>query len=110
MNIQIKATNTTLTDAIKDAIHEKLTTIEPFLKSEDIVNVEIEESTKHQSGRFSRAEIHIVPHGYYADAQGNDAYEALDLVVPKIKDQLIKKKEKKISLRRRLGRMFKRNQ
>jgi putative sigma-54 modulation protein len=110
MNISIKATNTTLTDAIKQNIEEKLKAIEGFLKPEDKIHVEVEEDTHHKSGLFSRVEVQISPHGYYADAMGNDFYEAIDLVIPKIKQQLTKQKDKRLSLRRRVGGWFKRNQ
>lgn len=108
MNLTIKATNTTLTDAIRQTIAEKLSPIETFLRPEDKVHVEVEEETHHKSGLFSRVEVHIAPHGYYADANGNDFYEAMDLVIPKIKQQITKNKDKRLSLRRRLGRFFKR--
>lgn len=110
MNITIKATNTSLTEAIKQTIEDKLQAIKPFIKPEDKIHVEVAEDTHHQSGLFSRVEVQISPHGYYADARGNDFYEAVDLVIPKIKQQLTKNKEKRISLRRRIGRLFKRNQ
>lgn len=109
MNITIKATNTTLTEAIKATIEQKLSVLESFLKSEDKVHVEVAEENHHKNGLFSKAEIQISPHGYYAEATGNDFYEAIDLVIPKIKQQLVKTKDKKVSLRRRIGRMFKRN-
>lgn len=108
MNITIKATNTTLTDAIRQTIENKLKSIEAFLREEDKVHVEIEEDVKHKSGAFSRVEVSIAPHGYYADANGNDFYEAIDLVLPKIKQQITKKKDKRLSLRRRIGNIFKR--
>jgi putative sigma-54 modulation protein len=110
MNITIKATNTTLTEAIKSAIEAKLAVLEGFLKPEDKIHVEVEEDNHHKSGLFSRVEIQISPHGYYADAMGNDFYEALDLVLPKIKQQIAKKKEKRISLRRRFGNLFKKGE
>lgn len=110
MNIQIKATNTTLTDALRDVIEDKLSPIEKMLKPEEAIHVEIAEETHHHSGMFSRAEIRISPHGYYAEANGNDFYEALDLVIPKIKQQLTKDKDKNISLRRRIGSWFKRGE
>ncbi len=109
MNINIKATNTTLTDAIRQTIENKISTIEGFMKPEDKIRVEIGEDTHHKSGLFSRVEVHITPRGVYADAMGNDFYEAIDLVLPKIKQQLTKEKDKQISLRRRIGRFFKRN-
>lgn len=109
MNLTIKATHTTLTDAIRSDIETKLEPLESFLRSEDIVHVELEEDTKHNSGRFSRVEIHIQPHGIYAESRGNDFYEALDLTVPKVKEQLARHKDKRVSLRRRLGSIFKRS-
>lgn len=109
MNINIKATNTTLTDAIRNTIETKLSAIEGFLRPEDKIHVEIEEETHHKTGQFSRVEINIAPHGFYADATANDFYEAIDLAIPKIKQQLSKHKDKRISLRRRIGRLFKRN-
>ena len=109
MTINIKATNTTLTDSIRSVIEDKVSVLENFLRPENVVYVEVDEDTKHQSGQFHRAEIRIQPHGQYAEARGNDFYEALDLVIPKIKEQLAKEKDKRVSLRRRLGSFFKRN-
>lgn len=103
MKINIKATNTTLTDSIRRNVESKLSVIENFARPEDVIHVELAEDKKHQSGNFFRVDIQISPHGIYADARGNDFYEALDLAVPKIQTQLSKIKDKKISLRRRLG-------
>ena len=109
MNISIKATNTTLTEAIKQNIEDKLIFLDSFLRPEDKIHVEVAEETHHKSGQFSRVEVRITPHGHYADATGNDFYEAIDLVIPKIKQQLTKEKGKKLTLRRRLGNWFKSN-
>ncbi len=103
MKINIKATNTTLTDSIRSNIESKLGIIEKYIRPEDVIFVELAEDSKHQSGQFFRVDIQISPHNIYADARGNDFYEALDLAVPKIQTQLSKTKDKKISLRRRLG-------
>ncbi len=108
MNINIKATNTTLTPTIKENIYEKLSVLEDFLKTEDVIHVEIEENSNQNKGQSSRVEINIRPHNHYAEGHGNDFYEALDLVIPKIREQLARGKDKKVSLRRRLGSMFKR--
>lgn len=110
MNISIKATNTTLTNAIKANIESKLQAIESFLKPEDKVHVEVAEETHHKSGMFSRVEVRITPHGHYAEAKASDFYEAMDLVIPKIKQQLSKQKDRRLGLRKRLGNLFKRNQ
>lgn len=110
MNITIKATNTTLTDAIRNTVEQKLSSLEGFLKPENKIHVELEEDTHHKTGLFSRVEVQIAPHGYYAEANGNDFYEAIDLVLPKIKQQMTKTKDKRLSLRRKLGNLFKRSQ
>ncbi len=99
--ITIKATNTTLTPPIREFIEDKISTIQKFLKSEDKVRVELEVSKKHQSGLVHRAEIDLQPRGYYADSWGPDFYTALDSAILKIKEQLAKNKDKKISLKRR---------
>lgn len=101
MNINIKATNTTLTPSIKDFINEKLDIISKFIKPEDKIRVELEVDKKHNSGLVFRCEVDIQPHGHYAEARGNDLYEAMDLVIPKISRQLAREKDKKVSLRRR---------
>jgi ribosomal subunit interface protein len=107
MNINIKATNTTLTDAIKSIITEKLESLEKFLKEEDKLRVEVEVDKKHKSGLIFRAEIDIQPKGQYAEARGTDFYEAWDLVIPKIKEQLVKAKDKTLDKRRKAARLIK---
>lgn len=109
MNLSIKATNTTLTEAMKNQIESKLAPITGFLKPEEKVHVEVAEENHHQKGKFSRVEVHITPHGHYVEETGNDFYEALDLIVPKVKNMLAKNKDKRTSLRRRLGNLFKRS-
>jgi len=101
MNINIKATKTTLTSAIKSFIYEKVQALEKFIKPEDKVYIEIEVDKKHHKGLIYRAEINIKPHGYYAESFAEDFYAAMDLLVPKIKEQLVKGKEKKLSKERR---------
>ncbi|HVY68176.1 MAG TPA: ribosome-associated translation inhibitor RaiA [Patescibacteria group bacterium] len=101
MSINIKITNTTLTPAIKEFIEEKLAALDRFLKPEDKVHVEIEVDKKRSKEPPFRAEVDIQPRGHYAEARGLDIYSAFDLVLPKIKEQLTKKKDKDVSLRRR---------
>ncbi len=98
--INIKATNTTLTPSIKEFIAEKLESVSKFIKEEDKIRVELETNKKHKSGLAFRAEIDIQPHGHYAEARGSGFYEAFDLLLPKIKEQLAREKDKRVSLRR----------
>jgi ribosomal subunit interface protein len=110
MNISIKATNTTLTPGMRENIESKLQVLEKFSRPEDKIHVELEEDAKHSSGEISRVEINVQPHGYYAESTGGDFYEALDLAVPKIKNQMSKVKDKDITLRKRIGKWFKRGE
>ncbi len=107
MNLTIKAKNTTLTPAIKGFINDKLSILERFLKEEDKVRVELEVDKRDKDGLCFRAEIDIQPRGHYADAKADDFYGAMDLVLPKIKEQLVKSKDKKISKRRNAARKMK---
>ena len=108
MSINIKATNTTLTDALKQDILDKISVLDDFLKPEDKIYLEVEVEPRHQSGDIYKVDINIQPHGHYAKAEASDMYAAIDKVMPKIREQLAKKKDKDVSLRRKLGSFYKR--
>jgi len=101
MNINFKGTHAKLSEADQNYIEEKLKSLDKFVKEDDKVFVEAEMDAKHNSGLVFRLEVSINPPKLYAEARGNDFYEALDLVIPKIKEQLSKEKDKRVSLRRR---------
>ena len=101
MNIKYKGTRTSLSEADQRYIENKLKTLGNFIKNQDSIFVEAARDSKHSSGLIFRLEISVNPPQHYAEARGNDFYEALDLVIPKIKEQMVKLKDKKVSLRRR---------
>lgn len=105
MNINIKGTKISLTPTVKEYVEEKLSGLEKFIRPEETIRVELEVDKKHSSGLIFRAEVDMQPHGHYAEARGNDFYEAFDLLMPKIKEQLTREKDKAVSLRRRRKRV-----
>ena len=90
MNIQIKGTNLELTEPLKAYVNEKIGHLARY--SEEIMEarVELETSTHHQKG-FFRCEVNLdMPHMAVMRAESTDAdlYAAIDLVVPKLREQL----------------------
>jgi putative sigma-54 modulation protein len=108
MNLNIKATKTTLTPSLQADIENKFSVLEDFLRDEDQLYVEVEARASKDNSQEFRAEVSIKPAGHYAEASGSDVYEAIDLLLPKIRQQLSRKKDKEVSLRRKLGNAFKR--
>ncbi len=108
-NIKINAVNIELTEEIKEYIYKKLKSLEKFINFEDpSVSGDvrlIKEVGRQQTGKIYKIEISIMTPGkkFGVNAEGNSAYEAIDLV----KDALIKKisryKDKKISLVKKGG-------
>ncbi len=104
-HITIKATNTTLTDSMVEYAEGKLdAALGSFLRPENKVHVELGFEATHNEGERFSAEVTVLPKpGHYAEARGKDLYEAIDLCIPKIKEQLVREKDKRISLRRSEG-------
>ena len=103
-SINIDATHMTLTAGMKDYITKKVGGLLKFLREENNIHVEIDIDSKKRTGPKYTVKITVLPRpGIYAKYTGEDLYEALDLTIPKIKEQLLKSKDRKISDRRRLG-------
>jgi putative sigma-54 modulation protein len=109
MNISIKATNLSLTPSIKNYVDEKIGNLNKFIGATD-AKVELERDRKHHSGLVFRAEVMLVIGGKLlrADANSEDIYAAIDLVIPKLKEQIGKFKDKRQTLTRRGARSAKR--
>lgn len=104
MNLTIKATKFDLTESLRSELQEKLSSLESLLHPEDKLHMEVALETRHhQNGEIFRAEVRVSPDGLYAESQGQDVYEAIDLLIPKIRQQLVRQKDKKVSLRRKFG-------
>jgi len=102
MNIAIKATHIDLTEAIKQYAEEKVAGLAKFIDPLD-AKVELERDRNHRSGEVFRAEVSVLVGGRHmiADATAVDLYAAIDLVIPKIKEQISKFKDKRNDLEKK---------
>jgi putative sigma-54 modulation protein len=98
MKIIIKSTNLELTEAIKNYINKKTSSLNRFLKkyeenSELNLNIEIAKTTRHhQKGDVFYAEINLkLPNKLLrAEEYSSNLYAAIDLVKDKIKEEILK--------------------
>lgn len=98
-----------LTEALKRYVNEKIGHLEHY--SEEIMEarVELESSTHHQKG-FFRCEVNLdLPHMNVMRAESTEAdlYAAIDLVVPKLREQIERHKGRSHGSDRRLARYMK---
>lgn len=110
MQIQIKATGIELTGAIKDYAEKKVLSLEKFFRGSDpdsvLVQIEVAKTTTHhKSGDIFKAEVSIRAEGesYYAVAEKEDLYSAIDIVKDEITREVVSAKKKKETLFRRGG-------
>ena len=105
MNIAIKGTHLDLTPSIKQYVEEKVGHLEKFINVME-AKVELDRDKHHHSGQVFRAEVMLVVGGKLmrADATAEDIYSAVDLVIPKLKEQVAKFKDKKTTVNRSLQR------
>jgi putative sigma-54 modulation protein len=99
MTITIKATNFTLTPAIRAYAEEKIGSLSKYDERLQLARVELAALTEHRTREQFRAETTIdAPHHVFrAEATSEDLYAAIDLLVPKLALQLEKNKDKKRS-------------
>ena len=109
MNISIKATNLDLTPAIKLYVEEKIGNLDKFIGANE-AKVELEKDKHHQSRAGFRAEVNMMVGGWMmrAEAGSEVIYASVDLVVPKLKEQISKFKDKRTTLTRKGARDAKR--
>ncbi len=108
----IKATNIELTDSIRDYVEKKLAIVEKYVKRETMerIYVDVGRSTNHhKQGDVYRAEFDMIISGekFYAAAEAEDMYAAIDEAHEEIVRQITEDKDHKISLIRRGARSVK---
>jgi ribosomal subunit interface protein len=103
-SVNLKVTHTVLSESVRQYAQKNIDKLQKYLRPENKVHLELGAETKSKAGLRYRAEITIMPKSeIYADAYGHDLFEAIDLLMPKVKEQLMKNKDKAISQRRKLG-------
>jgi len=115
MQINIKATNFELTPDIKEYIDEKVGGLVKFIHHPDAsvqAWVEVGLTTRHhQKGDIYRAEIQIrLPHiekGVRVESEQEGLYAAIDDARDEMKRELIRVKEREMTLVKRGARLFK---
>ena len=108
MNISIKATHLDLTGPLKDYVNEKISHLGKFIVARE-AKTELERDRHHRSGQVFRAEVTMLLGSKVmrAEATAEDIYAAIDLVIPKLKEQISKFKDKRQSMRRKGARSAK---
>jgi len=107
MNLNIKTTNISLTDAIESYLRKKLEMLSKYvdLDADNVyIQAELGKTTQHhRSGDVFRAEINIRMNGdmIRSAVEKDDLYAAIDEAKDELALILTKQKSKKISLVRR---------
>lgn len=111
MNISIKGTNLDLTAPLKDYVDEKVGHLEKYISGLLETHVELERDRHHKTGDVFRAEVTMFAGGktLRADVSSEDIYAAVDLLIPKLKEQISKFKSKRETLQRRGARSAKKS-
>lgn len=103
-SVNLKVTHTVLSASVRAYAQKNVDKLQKYLRPENKVHLELGAETKSREGLRYRAEITIMPKSeVYAEAYGHDLFEAIDLLMPKVKEQLMKMKDKRVSDRRRDG-------
>lgn len=98
-----------MTPSIKQYVEEKIGNLEKYLNGVLEAKVELERDRHHHTGEVFRAEVMLIIGGKIlrADASSEDIYASLDMVIPKLKEQISKFKDKRTTLQKRGARSAK---
>ncbi len=108
MNIHIKTTNITLTEAISAYVNKRLEKISKLTSDDSSAQCDVElgrTTAHHHKGDVFRCEIHLVGSGIniYTSAEKEDLYVAVDEVQDGVLRELNASKKKSTSRIRRGG-------
>jgi len=104
-NINIKATNMELTDAIREYVDKRIESIEKYIKNGILTGqVEVGKTTNHhKQGEVFKAEIDISIDGehFFAMSEQSDLYAAIDDAKEEIARRITSTKDRKKTLFKR---------
>lgn len=110
MQIQIKATDLELTPSIEDYAKKRVGQLDKFFQQRPgqqvLTTIEVAKTTRHHKhGDVFRAEVSVRADGkhYYAAAEKDDLYAAIDEVKDEVGREIVSSKEKRETLLRRGG-------
>ncbi len=109
MNIHIKTTNITLTDAISDYVNKRLEKLEKLTSDDPSSQCDVElgrTTAHHNKGEIFRAEVHLIGAGglnLYSSIEKEDLYASIDEVRDAIVREFTSSRKKNTSRIRRGG-------
>lgn len=107
MNISVKSTNISISQAVNDYVAKRLDKVREFVGPENSAQCDVGLSriTGHKKGDVFRAEIHVTGAGmnHFVSAEMFDIYAAIDKARDELLRELRTAKGKNISLIRRSG-------
>jgi len=104
MKIITKSTNINITEAVRDHLYSKMSTIERFIDGNTKVEVELEKTTNHhKSGDIYRVGVNIWNKGKLnrVEKTSADIYSSIDLAQADLFNVLSSKKDKSMTLFKR---------
>ncbi|WP_369602569.1 ribosome-associated translation inhibitor RaiA [Hahella sp. SMD15-11] len=93
MQINISGHHLDLTDALKSYVNEKMERLERHF--DQIIGIDVTLSVEKERQK-AEANVRIRGNDLHAEAEDNDMYAAIDLLVDKLDRQLVKRKEKTV--------------
>ncbi|MBP6866597.1 MAG: ribosome-associated translation inhibitor RaiA [Candidatus Pacebacteria bacterium] len=115
MKTKLLAKNLDLTEAISDYVLKRVTNLGKLITKleskggEAVVNFEVSKNTKHKAGSVFHSDCTLVLDGkkFYASADKEDLYEAVDAVKELLFREISQNKDKKQTLKTRGARSVK---
>jgi putative sigma-54 modulation protein len=109
MKISIKGTHLDLTPSLKQYVEEKVGNLDKLMEPIE-TRVELERDQHHRTGEVFRAEVTMLAGSKVirAEHSSDDIYSSIDLVVPKLKEQINKFKTKRSTIQKKNARSQKR--